>query len=65
MTNSISQELKFWTSLAFGLQETNGKRRGLGGNFGWGRRHIPSFNTKKALPLNPLAFLPQMPAFLR
>ena len=65
MTNGISQELKFWQSLAFGLQETNGKRGGLGGNCGWGRRRIPLFNTKKPCPLNPYVFLLQMLPFLK
>ena len=49
MTNGISQEPKFWKSLAFGLQATNGKRGGLGGNCGWGRRHIPLFKYKETI----------------
>ena len=36
MTDGIAQELKFWKSLAHALQETNGKRDGLGGECGRG-----------------------------
>ena len=59
------QENKFWKKLAHGLQETNGKRGGLGGECGRGRRPFPSFNKKKPLPLSPWAFFPQGPFFCK
>ena len=62
MTKGIPRELKFWRSLAHGLQETNGGRDGLGGKRGWRARRIPLSNKMKPFPLTPRALLPQVPS---
>ena len=60
-----SPGVQFWKSLANGFPETNGKRGGLGGKCGRGRRPFPLFNKKKPLPLSPWAFFPQGPLFCK
>ena len=65
MTKAIPQKLKFWKSLASGIPGANGKRGGLGGKCGRGRRPFPLFNKKKPLPLSPWAFFPQGPFVLQ
>ena len=60
-----SPGVQFWKSLANGFPETNGKRGGLGGKCGRGRRPFPLINKKKPLPLSPWVFFPQGPFFCK
>ena len=65
MTDGIARELKFWTGLAHGLQETGGKRDGLGGECGRGRRPPPSPSIKRDTPPFSMGVFPSRAFFLQ